>query len=72
VDLIVEADDPRWTAMAKVDEAAASKAATEDYKGEVEDADGEFNDYVDAATGRIMQVSIEYWGIGRPAADDDD
>ena len=93
VDLIVEADDPRWTAMAKVDEAAASKAATERYKGEVEeikrlllsnglaayevdveveDADGEFNVYVDAATGRVMLVNIEYWEIGRPAADDDD
>jgi hypothetical protein len=31
IDLIVEAQDPRWTALAKVDEAAAIKAATERY-----------------------------------------
>lgn len=93
VDLIVKADDPRWTATAKIDETAAKKAATDRYKGEVEeakrlllsngsavyevdvevdDADGEFNVYVDAATGRITQVNIEYWEIGRPGAEDDD
>ena len=90
VDVIVDADDPRWTAVAKVDQAAASKAATDRYKGEVEevkrlllsnggaayevdveidDASGEFNVYVDAASGRITQVNIEYWEIGRPGAD---
>lgn len=78
--------------MAKVDEAAAPKAATEHHKGEVEaikrrllsnglaayevdveveDANGEFNVYVDAATGTIVQVNIEYWEIGHPAADVD-
>jgi uncharacterized membrane protein YkoI len=93
VDLIVKADDPRWTALAKVDEAAAKKAATERYKGEVEevkrlllsnggavfevdvevdDGDGEFNVYVDAATGSITLVNIEYWEIGRPGVEDDD
>jgi uncharacterized membrane protein YkoI len=66
VDLIVKADDPRWTALAKVDEAAAKKAATERYKG------GEFNVYVDAATGSITLVNIEYWEIGRPGVEDDD
>ena len=39
---------------------------------EVEDADGEFNVYVDAASGKLMLVNIEYWVIGRPAAEDND
>lgn len=93
VDLIVKGNDPRWTAVAKIDEAAAKKAATDRYKGEVEeakrlllsngaavfevdvevsDADGEFNVYVDAVTGAIMAVNIEYWEIGRPGVEDDD
>lgn len=90
VDVIVGEQDQRWTAVAKVDEAAATKVALDRYKGEVEevkrlllsdgsaayeidvevaDADGEFNVYVDAATGSLTLVNIEYWEIGRPGSE---
>lgn len=38
---------------------------------EIEGADGEFNVYVDAATGRISGVNVEYWEIGMPGIDPD-
>jgi uncharacterized membrane protein YkoI len=88
VDILVSMQDPRWTSIAKIDEAAARVAATERYKGkieevkrllladgsavyevdvEVEGAAGEFNVYVDAVTGKIVRVNIEYWEIGGSA-----
>jgi uncharacterized membrane protein YkoI len=93
VDVIVAANDPRWTAVAKIDEAAATKTALDRYKGELEEvkrlllasgaaayevdvevpgADGEFNVYVDAASGNISQVTFEYREIGRPGVRRDD
>lgn len=93
VDAIVEADDPRWRAVAKIEEEKAVAIATERYRGEVEEVkrlllgsggaayevdveveggEGEFNVYVDAETGRILNVHIEYWEIGRPSRQDDD
>jgi hypothetical protein len=36
---------------------------------EVEDATGEFNVWVDAASGELVRVDIEYWEIGRPGMD---
>jgi hypothetical protein len=35
-------------------------------------ADGEFNVYVDAASGDLMLVNFEYWEIGRPGVDNGD
>lgn len=35
---------------------------------EIGDTGGEFNVYVDAATGTVMLVNFEYWEIGRPGA----
>jgi hypothetical protein len=36
---------------------------------EVEDATGEFNVWVDAASGDLVRVDIEYWEIGRPGVE---
>jgi uncharacterized membrane protein YkoI len=36
---------------------------------EVEDATGEFNVWVDAVSGELVRVDIEYWEIGRPGLD---
>ena len=84
VDLLVKADDPRWTAVAKIAEEEAKGAATARYPGEVEGVkrlllqsgpaayemdieipggNGEFNVYVSAADGSIVQVNVEYWEI---------
>ncbi|WP_295430797.1 PepSY domain-containing protein [uncultured Thiodictyon sp.] len=84
VDLIVNSDDPRWAAAAKITEEEAKGAATARYAGSVEevkrlllqsgqavyevdieipDGNGEFNVYVNAADGAIVQVNLEYWEI---------
>ena len=84
VDLVVKADDPRWTAVAKITPEQATSAALARYPGEVEEikrlllqsgpavyevdieipgGDGEFNIYVNAADGAIVQVNVEYWEI---------
>jgi hypothetical protein len=39
---------------------------------EIPGADGEFNVYVDAASGDLMLVNFEYWEIGRPGVDNGD
>ncbi|WP_075214080.1 PepSY domain-containing protein [Mongoliimonas terrestris] len=93
VDVIVDDDDPRWTALAKVAEADATKTATASYAGEVEEvkrllladgtaayevdveiagAGGEYNVYVDAATGLLKLVNVEYWELGETIPGDDD
>lgn len=36
---------------------------------EIEDAAGEFSVWVDAASGELWRVDIEYWEIGRPGID---
>lgn len=93
VDLIAEADDPRWTAMAKITEDQAKDVAAGAYKGEVEEvkrlllsdgsaayevdveiagATGEFNVYVDAASGTVKLVNVEYWELGETIPGDDD
>lgn len=93
VDVIVAADDPRWTAVAKVTEDKAKEAAAAHYKGEVEEvkrlllsdgsaayevdveiegAGGEYNVYVDAASGAIKLVNVEYWELGETIPGDDD
>lgn len=93
VDLIVESDDPRWTAVAKVTEEQAKDVAAGAYKGEVEEVKrlllsdgtaayevdveitggtGEFNVYVDAATGTVKLVNVEYWELGETIPGDDD
>lgn len=92
-DVIVAGDDPRWTALAKIDEAKARAVAGAAYKGEIEEvkrlllsdggvayevdveiqgAGGEFNVYVDAATGAVKRVNIEYWELGETIPGDDD
>lgn len=93
VDLIVSADDPRWTAVAKVTEDQAKDVAAGAYKGEVEEVKrlllsdgsaayevdvevaggtGEFNVYVDAVSGALKLVNIEYWELGETIPGDDD
>ncbi len=84
VDVIVDADDERFTSQAQVDERAARETALTRYPGEVEevkrhltadggigyevdvetDGGGEFNVWVDAHSGEIYRVDVEYWEIG--------
>jgi uncharacterized membrane protein YkoI len=55
VDVIVEGGDPRWQAVAKVDESTAVKTATERYKGEVE----EVKRLLLASGGAAYEVDVE-------------
>lgn len=87
VDVIVNADDERFAAVAQVSAQEAADTALARYPGEVEEVkslllstgqavyevdvefepEGEFNVYVDAATGEVFTVNIEYYEIGQSA-----
>lgn len=87
VDVIVNADDERFVAVAQIAAEQAADTATQRYPGEVEEVkslllstgqavyevdvefepEGEFNVYVDAASGEIFAVNIEYYEIGQSA-----
>ncbi len=86
VDILVDADDSRFSGKAKVSADQAGQAALALYPGEIEEvksfltntghaayeidvevggeAGGEFNVWVDAASGEVYRVDVEYWEIG--------
>lgn len=93
IDVIVDDDDERWKAAAKVTEADAKAKAMSMYAGEVEEvkrlllsdgsaayevdveianAGGEYNVYIDAASGNVKLVNVEYWELGETIPGDAD
>lgn len=93
VDVIVDDDDERWKAVAKVSEADAKAKALAQYAGEVEEvkylllsdgsaayevdveiagAGGEYNVYIDAVSGNVKLVNVEYWELGETIPGDAD